>query len=101
MAKLFLLLVQPVTGSVIVIVLLLIVAGVIGFLTAWFYAKSVYTPVVKGLESEKANLEKEVDDLTAGVKKLRDKVEKLGVRVKDLESEVAEKERELNLKTTR
>lgn len=53
MKPLFILLAQSVTGSVIEIVLLLLVAGLIGYFTAWFYAKSVYTPIIKGLEEEK------------------------------------------------
>ena len=54
MTQLFILLAQSVTGAVITIIALLLVAVIIGYFTAWFYAKSVYTPVIKGLEAEKA-----------------------------------------------
>ena len=56
MTQLFILLAQSVTGAVITIIALLLVAAIIGYFTAWFYAKSVYTPVIKGLEADKENL---------------------------------------------
>ena len=61
MTQLFIQLAQSVTGAVITIVALLLVAAIIGYFTAWLYAKSVYTPVIKGLETDKANLIKQVD----------------------------------------
>jgi uncharacterized protein YegP (UPF0339 family)/cell division protein FtsB len=63
MIHLFIQLVQSVTGAVILIVLLLLVAAIIGYLTAWFYAKSIYKPIIKGLEDDKAGLNKQVDSL--------------------------------------
>jgi hypothetical protein len=45
----FILLAQSVTAVVIEIVLLLIGAALIGFLTAWFYQKHFFTPIVKRL----------------------------------------------------
>ena len=49
----FILLTQSATSAMIEIALLLIGAALIGFFIAWFYQKSVYTPVIKRLESEK------------------------------------------------
>ncbi len=46
--------------AVILIIVLLLVAGLIGYLTAWYYAKSVYTPVIKKLEDEKVQLNREI-----------------------------------------
>jgi len=63
MTQLFIHLVQSVTGAVITIVGLLLVAAIIGYFSAWFYSKSVYIPVVKGLESDKAGLNKQVSGL--------------------------------------
>jgi hypothetical protein len=59
----FIILAQSVTGAVITIIALLLVAAIIGYLTAWFYAKSVYTPIIKGLEAEKADFKKRLPDL--------------------------------------
>ena len=51
---------MSVAASVVLIVILLLVAGLIGYLTAWYYAKSVYTPVIKKLEDEKIQLNREI-----------------------------------------
>lgn len=86
---------QSIAGAVISIAALLIVAGLIGYLTAWFYAKSVYTPVIKGLEKEKADLQAEVTGLKAEVDKLNTTIGDLEGRIKKLENELAQKEKEL------
>ena len=108
MKLLFILLAQSVAGSVIEIVLLLLVAGLIGYFTAWFYAKSVYTPIIKGLEEEKTELNRQIlglkDDiskLNGTVDKLNGTVDKLNEEIGKLEEEIAEKDKEIeNLKNT-
>ena len=100
MTQLFILLAQSVTGAVITVIALLLVAAMIGYFTSWFYAKSVYTPVIRGLENDKENLNKRVEGLTEDVQKLDGKVEKLTEKIKGLEEEIAAKEREISkLKT--
>jgi len=99
MTQLFILLAQSATGAIITIIALLLVAAIIGYFTAWFYAKSVYTPIIKGLETDKENLNKEVDGLTDDVKKISGKVDKLNEKVTKLEEEIKEKDTEIkNLK---
>jgi peptidoglycan hydrolase CwlO-like protein len=95
MAHSFILLAQSVTGAVIFIVALLLVAAIIGYFTAWFYAKSVYTPIIKGLEAEKADLQKQVAGLKDEVSKLNGTVADLKVRISGLEEQVAGKEKEI------
>jgi uncharacterized protein YegP (UPF0339 family) len=97
MTQLFIQLAQTVTGAVFTIVLLLLVAALIGYLTAWFYAKSVYKPIIKGLEDDKAGLiadkkelEKKVDGLKDDAKKLNDTIGKLNVKIASLEKALAE-----------
>jgi peptidoglycan hydrolase CwlO-like protein len=84
-----------VTGAVITIIALLLVAAIIGYFTAWFYAKSVYTPIIKGLEAEKADLQKQVADLKDNVSKLNSKVDDLNGKIAKLEEEAAKKEKEI------
>lgn len=84
-----------VTGAVITIIALLLVAAIIGYLTAWFYAKSVYTPIIKKLEEEKANLQKEVADLKENVSRLNGKVEDLNGMIVKLQEEAANKDKEI------
>lgn len=95
MIQIFIQLVQSVTGAVIFIVALLLVAVIIGYLSSWFYAKSVYTPVIKGLEAEKAELIKQVAGLKEDILKLNGKVDKLNDIIGKLEEEMAEKDKEL------
>ena len=96
MTQLFILLAQSVTGAVITIVALLLVAAIIGYFTAWLYAKSVYTPVIKGLEADKENLNKQVDGLNDDIKKLNGKVDKLNEKISKLEEEIEEKDKEIS-----
>jgi len=95
MTLLLIQLVQSVTGAVITIVALLLVAAIIGYLTAWFYAKSVYTPVIKGLEADKTELNKQVAGLKDDIIKLNGKVDKLNEKIGKLEEEIAEKDKEI------
>jgi peptidoglycan hydrolase CwlO-like protein len=94
MTQLFVPLVS-VAGAVITIVALLLVAAIIGYLTAWFYAKSIYTPIIKKLEEEKANLQKEVADLKENVNRLNSKVDDLNGKIAKLEEEAVRKEKEI------
>ncbi len=102
MTQLFVQLAQSVAGAVITIVALLLIAAIIGYFTAWFYAKSVYTPVIKGLEADKTELNKQVAGLKDEVGKLNDKVDKLNDKISKLEEEIAEKDKEIkHLKKTK
>jgi peptidoglycan hydrolase CwlO-like protein len=95
MTQLFILLAQSGTGAVITIIGLLLVAVIIGYLSAWFYAKSIYTPIIKGLEADKATLNKQVDGLKDDIARLNGKVEKLNEKITGLENDIAEKEKEI------
>jgi peptidoglycan hydrolase CwlO-like protein len=90
MKLLFIMLSQSVTGAVIEIILLLLVAVLIGFLTAFYYQKSVYTPIVKGLEAEKEDLNKRIVGLNNDINKLNGKIEELG-------NVIVEKDKEIEL----
>ncbi len=90
--------IQPamsVAGAVITIVALLLVAALIGYLTAWFYAKSVYTPVIRKLEEEKAELEREVAGLRDNVSRLNKQIDNLNGKIGELESSLKERAKEI------
>lgn len=95
MIQLFIQLAQSVTGAVVTIIALLLVAVIIGYFTAWYYAKSVYTPVIKGLEAEKADLIKQVAGLKDDINKLNATVDKLNDKIGKLEKEISEKDAEI------
>jgi peptidoglycan hydrolase CwlO-like protein len=88
-------LVQSVTGAVVTIVALLLVAAIIGYFSAWFYAKSVYIPVIKGLEADKADLNRQVAGLQNDITKLNSTVDKLNGKIADLEKEITAKDKEI------
>jgi peptidoglycan hydrolase CwlO-like protein len=98
----FILLAQSVTTVVIEIVLLLIGAALIGFLTAWFYQKHFYTPIVKRLEAEKVDLNNQIiglktdiADLNKQVAGLKSENGKLNEKISELEKSLAEKEKKI------
>jgi hypothetical protein len=86
MNTLIVILQQTNTGAVIEILLLLIVAGLIGYLTAYFYYKSVYTKKINILEGEKSELKKHIDTLFSEKAKLE-----LLIKEKDAEIESLKK----------
>ena len=95
MTQLFIQLSQSVTGAVITIILLLLVAAIIGYFSAWFYAKSVYTPVIKGLEADKEALNGQIIGLKGDIAKLNSSVDKLNEKIAGLEKVIAEKDKEI------
>jgi peptidoglycan hydrolase CwlO-like protein len=95
MKLLFILQAQSVTGAVVTIVALLLIAAIIGYFTAWLYAKSVYTPVIKGLEADKEELNKQVAGLKDDIIKINSKVDKMNEKISKLEEEIAEKDQEI------
>ncbi len=95
MTQLFIQLAQSVTGAVITIVGLLLVAAIIGYFTAWLYAKSKYIPVIKGLEADKTALQKEVAALKDDVAKLKGEAVKLNEKIASLEKDLAARDKEI------
>jgi peptidoglycan hydrolase CwlO-like protein len=93
MTPLFIQPVQSVTGAVITVVVLGLVAVLIGYLTAWYYAKSVYTPIIRKLETEKADLLKQVASLNDEIKKLNEKIESQNQNIAKLEKDLSGKDK--------
>ena len=86
------------TAAVLLTIALLLVAGLIGYLTAWYYAKSVYTPIINKLEDEKVQLNREIAGLKDDITKLNGKIADLNKKIEDLDKDVSEKEREISKK---
>ena len=98
MNSLAILQVMSVTAAVLLIIVLLLIAGLIGYLTAWYYAKSVYTPVIKKLEDEKAQLNRQITGLKDDIVRLKGKIADLEKKVDDLDKDVSEREIEISRK---
>lgn len=86
---------QSVTGAVVEIILLLAGAALIGFLTAWFYQKSYYVPIIKRLEAEKEALNRKIDELNKKVDGLNNDISGLKVKIADLEKVISAKDKEI------
>jgi uncharacterized protein YlxW (UPF0749 family) len=86
------------TAAVVLTIALLVVAGLIGYLTAWYYAKSVYTPIIKKLEDEKVQLNREIAGLKDDITRYKSRIEDLNKKVDELDRDVSEKEREISKK---
>jgi len=101
MTQVFVQLAQSVTGNVITIVALELVAAIIGFIIAWLYARSVYTPVIKDLKADKSNLNNKVATLQDDFRNLNEKVKSLSEKTNNLEGVIALKDKEIKDLSTR
>lgn len=70
MNTLIILLAQTKGVAIIEILLLLLVAAIIGFITSWLYHKSIYVKNMKANETEKDELKNQITHLTAEKNKL-------------------------------
>ncbi len=92
MSTLSILLIQSRIGATIEIIALLLGAGIIGYVTAWLYYKSIYVRRIKVIESEK-------DELNIEIAKLYDAKSKLNISLDEKDKEV--KNLNLEVKTLR
>jgi peptidoglycan hydrolase CwlO-like protein len=95
MTQLFIFLLQSVWSAVVSIIALLLVAAVIGYFTSWIYAKSIYYPVIKSLETDKNELNSYITGLKDDWDKLNGKVEKLNDKISRLKEESVHKDKEI------
>jgi peptidoglycan hydrolase CwlO-like protein len=96
MKPLFILMAHTGTGAIITIVALLLIAVIIGYFTAWYYAKSVYTPVIEGLEAEKVEFIKQVAGLKDDKANLNEKIDALSQQIVNLGKEIEERDKEID-----
>src|SRR4030042_6820749 len=103
MSTLIILLAQTKSEAAIEILSLLVVAAIIGYITAWLYYKSVYIKRIKTIESEKDELNKHIVILNADKSNLqkslherKNEIEHLMLEVNALKALHAEAVRETN-----
>ena len=84
------LLTQTKTTAALEIIVILVIAALIGYLTSYFYYKAIYTKKINelikekenlnakiaGLQAEKSNLEQQVQKLQGDIEKLKEKDKK-------------------------
>ncbi|MGD0341879.1 MAG: hypothetical protein ABSA76_09265 [Bacteroidales bacterium] len=88
MNTLLILLVQTKSGATIEILFLLLVAGIIGYITAWLYYKSIYVKRIKAIEKEKGDLDKHIVTLDADNRNLQKSLHEKDYEIKHLILEV-------------
>lgn len=76
------------TTAIIAIILLLLISGIIGYVTAWLYYRSVYTKIINKLESEKEDLNKQIGKLNEDNNKLKSSLNKKDEEIENLKSEI-------------
>ena len=89
-------LLQSASSAMLEIALLLIGAALIGFFTAWYYQKSVFTPIIKRLETEKEDLNKKIVGLNGDISGLKENIAGLKSKIGELESTISEKNKEID-----
>jgi|WetSurMetagenome_2_1015567.scaffolds.fasta_scaffold00654_4 predicted flap endonuclease-1-like 5' DNA nuclease len=67
MSTLAILLAQTKSGATLVIISLLLVAAIIGFVTAWLYFRSIYVKKIKVVESDKHELNNRIVNLDGNI----------------------------------
>jgi septal ring factor EnvC (AmiA/AmiB activator) len=93
MNPIFIPIAQTVTSAVIEIILLLLGAAIIGFLTAWYYQKSHFTPIINKLEEEKADLNKTIAALNSDISALKTTIHNLENEARALRKTISEKDK--------
>ncbi len=66
MNTLLILLTQTKSGATLEILFLLLVAAIIGYITAWLYSKSIYLKKTEISDAEKRELNKRIRNLECG-----------------------------------
>jgi uncharacterized protein YlxW (UPF0749 family) len=93
----FIILAQSASSAMIEIALLLVGALLIGFFTAWYYQKSVFTPIIRKLEEEKENLNKKIAGLNNDITGLKARIAELENTIVAKDKEIANKSKEIEL----
>jgi len=84
MNTLLILLAQTKSGATIEIISLLVVAGIIGYVTAWLYTKSIYNKKLEAVESDKHELNNRIVNLDAEIFNLKKNLEEKNIEIVQL-----------------
>ena len=87
MSTLVIFLVQTKSGATIEILLLLLVAAIIGYVTAWLYYKSIYEKRIKAVESDKHELNNRIVNLDADIFNLKNSLGEKEIEIEQLTME--------------
>jgi len=82
---------QTKTAAAIEILIFLVVAAVIGFLTAYFYYKPIYMKKIHGLEDDISGLKKEIEKIENKITDLEKTIGKKDEVIQELRQELEKK----------
>jgi len=88
MNTLMIFLAQTKTAATLEIIALLLVAAIIGYVIAWLYYRSVYTRIIKKLESEKDELKSQINKLNEDNSKLKKNLSEKEKQIESLTEEI-------------
>lgn len=88
MNTLMIFLAQTKTAAALEIIALLLVAAIIGYVVAWLYYRSVYTRIIKILESEKDELKNQISKLNEANSNLRKSLGDKENQIENLTNEI-------------
>jgi len=88
MSILMIFLAQAKTGAALAIIALLLVAAIIGYVIAWLYYRSVYTKIIKALEAEKEQLNKQITKLNEENSNLKKSLQEKEKQIENLTEEI-------------
>jgi peptidoglycan hydrolase CwlO-like protein len=83
MSTLIILAIQTKGAAILIILALLLGAAIIGYLSAWFYSKSIYVKKIDIIQAEKDELERQIAGLNEEIGKLQ---ENLAEKDKEIEN---------------
>ena len=89
MNALIIILAQTKSGATIVILFLLLVAAIIGYLTAWLFYKSVYVKKIRIIETEREELKTKIVNLNADKSNLQKSLTEKDRNIEHLNREVS------------
>jgi predicted flap endonuclease-1-like 5' DNA nuclease len=87
MNTLLILLAQTRGGAIIEILSLLVVAAIIGYVTAWLYYKSIYEKRIKTVESDKHELKNQIAKLDADIFNMKKSLDEREIEIEQLKLE--------------
>jgi predicted flap endonuclease-1-like 5' DNA nuclease len=87
MNNLLILLVQTKSEATIEIISLLLVAGIVGYVTAWLYNKSIYEKKIRAVESDKHELNNRIVNLDTNIFNLKKSLGEKDIEIEQLTME--------------
>jgi peptidoglycan hydrolase CwlO-like protein len=84
MSTLIILAIQSKGAAILIIIALLLGAAIIGYLSAWFYSKSIYEKKIDIIQAEKDELDRQIAGLNEEISKLQENLDEKDKEIEKL-----------------